>query len=1141
MSANKEPDELSHSFDRLTLVTNNPTTSKQLSSPSLSPLQSPSQNIENVQSHMHHEPPGALSRNHPTPRRIPSSASLKSSGRESTPSLQKKSSVSSLRSVKNSSTSPRPSLSRRSSSALLTSPAGTMRPKSPLTPPDLPPQPVIPTASSIAADYFKEELATHQSTDLQSKTLIVIQDACYGHRFSRPRTSKASLDLIVERPERLRASVLGLSTAYTRIAGRHEGGRFAPHPDLDPKGLPTPPFQIRKTSKSMPLNSAAVTHVHGNKWMEELKAMCEAAESRLASSGKELVRPNSSGKDDGSANQRRLHEGDLYLCPESLNAFEGALGGVCEGIDSVFTSRTTRRAFVCIRPPGHHCSSNYPSGFCWLNNVHVGITHAAMAHGLTHAAIIDFDLHHGDGSQAIAWEQNRKATSAHKNAAQHKKTSIGYFSLHDINSYPCEGGDEDKVRNASVCIENAHGQSVWNVHLEPWKSPSEFWQLYSSKYLILIEKARAFLRLHTQRLLDSPNGPQPKAAIFISAGFDASEWEGAGMQRHKVNVPTDFYAKFTADVVKLAEEQNLCVDGRVISVLEGGYSDRALLSGVLSHVSGLADTRGAAHTLESQCNGLASDMSNRLGLIDNADRTNSNHVDPPIFDTGWWSIPLLEELERLAYPQPELPARKPRGKNPPTYTSPTQASTAKVVTPTRERRYLSSQQSGDDTFIAPPLPPVDWATAAHEMSKALIPTDRQTMSCQHADLKVEPARTKRDRHTAANASELRSVGDRKHMQLRERKTKTSGGLDAQISGSSSRSQRRTTIAAAGDLPETPAQTPNKPAVSSGLEKTKRIASGTPHTTPRLSGMPVKDENTRNVPSRPSSRGRPPSSRPGSSKGMKKDDSLAAKKPRETTTSRPPLPNNRSSPKKRPTTASGIIRDRSPIGSKTEISSSLPANGGSKNSEIESLAAGVRKLNIKLKVPSPEENAARERKLAEERKKNVTGKPQTPRAPKTTTTTSTEKTSRANSVVSTSPSVESTDPVKPTISPEPLTQFKPSLTVTETPPASSSLAPQPWLTGATQSSPGPMETETPHNEKQFVSRSLEEYNGDNSPDPLSKSPPVSARITSHPQITVKPPPLPASRNKDQLPVFTSTSAIPFGPPRRVSQGEEPKRK
>ena len=130
-----------------------------------------------------------------------------------------------------------------------------------------------------------------------------------------------------------------------------------------------------------------------------------------------------------------------------------------------------------------------------------------------------------------------------------------------------------------------------------------------------VEKARIFLRHHTQRLRGIVNGPKPKGAIFISAGFDASEHEGAGMQRHSVNVPSEFYARFTRDIVQLAQEEGTGVDGRVISVLEGGYSDKALISGVLSHVSGLCHGQHVAATAVPKLtgDGLADEMA-RLNM-----------------------------------------------------------------------------------------------------------------------------------------------------------------------------------------------------------------------------------------------------------------------------------------------------------------------------------------------------------------------------------------------------------------------------------------------------------------------------------------------------------------------------------------------
>jgi histone deacetylase HOS3 len=627
-----------------------------------------------------------------------------------------------------------------------------------------PPEPQLPTAASIAAEHFQKEADLHQVVDLKSKTAVIVHDACYGHRFSRPRATKTYLSQIVERPERIRACVLGISAAYVRLGRRYAGERYAPHPDLDVHMLPPPPFQIRKTSRKLALSDSAVTNVHGTQWMADLKSMCDVAESRLALVGKELVKPPGP---DGESNGPSLHEGDLYLCSESLNAFEGALGGVCEGIDTVLGPGPTRRAFVCIRPPGHHCSADWPSGFCWINNVHVGISYAALNHGLTHAAILDFDLHHGDGSQEITWNHNYKATTAPRNAAPHKKTAIGYYSLHDINSYPCEAGDPDKVRNASVCLDGAHGQSIWNVHLDTWETEDQFWTLYQTKYLVLLDKARNFLRQHTQRLYANPTGPRPKAAIFISAGFDASEWESTGMQRHKVNVPTEFYARFTADVVRMSQEEGLGVDGRVISVLEGGYSDRALMSGVLSHISGLGS--------ESADNSLASAMDSGMNLSEMKPKDTlqqpSNHVE---YDKEWWSSPLLAEIEALVDPAP-----KPiKGERSSTLFNETNSFKAKKVN-IQDRKSFSSPGVGTRPNIPPP-PEVGWAIATHELSKILIPQHRQTKSCRPEELNAEASRQRRDRQVALDGGinpaiippppEVPNTEEKR--QLRVRKTKS---------------------------------------------------------------------------------------------------------------------------------------------------------------------------------------------------------------------------------------------------------------------------------------------------------------------------------------------------------------------------------
>lgn len=304
--------------------------------------------------------------------------------------------------------------SRRSSFAQIGSPTRARTGRSPLRSisPEPPGKP-IPTPQSVASDHFKAEIGIHHGPEptRRAETVVILQDACYGHRYSRPRASRPTLNSIVERPERIKACVLGVAAAYVRLGERHQDGSFPIYPETDVASLPSIPFRIQNSTRRLSLTSQTVTNVHGTKWMEELKIMCDTAEAKLAvnpkdagkDGGKELQRPDIDRGPDAEA-PRKFHEGDLYLCEESLNALEGALGGVCDAVDAVFRPQGPQRAFVAIRPPGHHCSASYPSGFCWINNVHVGIMHGVLSHGLTHAAIIDFDLHHGDGSQSIAWQ-----------------------------------------------------------------------------------------------------------------------------------------------------------------------------------------------------------------------------------------------------------------------------------------------------------------------------------------------------------------------------------------------------------------------------------------------------------------------------------------------------------------------------------------------------------------------------------------------------------------------------------------------------------------------------------------------------------------------------------------------------------------
>lgn len=1092
--------------------------------PPSSPIASPMAAHE-----VHATTPGPIHSRKTPLRRVPSSGSLGGNERPTTPTLRKRTSLGSLQGT-GGRTSPRSPAFRRTSSTLAASPSSTtMGARSNISPPAEKLSQLAPTAASIAHEYFKKELQMHDDgfgAVQEAQTVVILQDDCYGHRYSRPRTSRATLSTIVERPERIHASILGLATAYVRLGGRHAEGHAAPHPKRHPSYFPAGPFQIRKTSRRMSLRSPATTAIHGAKWMTELSAMCDAAESKLALGGKELTRSNTNAQTNGASQdeQSKLHEGDLYLCSGSLNALEGALGGVCEGVDAVFKEQGARRAFVCIRPPGHHCSGDMPSGFCWLNNVHVGIGHAAWTHGLTHAAIIDFDLHHGDGSQSITWAHNARLSSLPKNTPISKKTAIGYFSLHDINSYPCEMGDEEKVRNASLCIENAHGQSIWNIHLQSWKTDAEFWKLYQDRYSVVLSKARDFLRLHSDRIRQAPTHPKPKAAIFLSAGFDASEWETQGMQRHQANVPTDFYARFTRDVVMMAEEEGLGVDGRVISVLEGGYSDRALMSGVLSHVSGLTAATNPVRQ-RNISNGLGHEKGWRLGKPDINGDPLQNLEDVPrqsieALDTTWWSPPQLEEIETLINPPQSTAApKKQRNDSRPTYTSATQSYTAKIVSPTQGRRSFSGNGAHNHRTASPvsrgpspPPPAVDWATAAHELSKLLVPSDRETRSCKPEDLNAEATRARRDRQSSVGLPVGGPVNDLKRMQLRDRKVKPPQYTsDDEQPKPMSRADRRKTIADVSLLArniEPPIA--GHPSAAQPVQHVRRRSS----VTSSAGSMHAEKGSDFSLGSATDSQPR--------------REPLVVKKARAPAIPRPEIGKSKAI-RKQPASsvAPKSVGQPAPTQPSHEMDKvPLSENEELKNRDVDQLVSGITQMRIKLNVPPKEEYEARQ----------TMSKPAPRGRPKSTTA----KTAKAASptkakskAVKVAPAMIAEEPLTPRQLPQPAPCTGPT-------PGMPTPAPAPILP---ELGPAARESFHPPNTSfaappsstvsAFASDMLE--SGPFSAYTASKgmetsiAAPHPAPPTSSPNFAAPSTPMTAKRTRQDLPVFTSTSSISFGRP------------
>ena len=854
--------------------------------------------------------------------------------------------------------------------------------------------------------------------------------------------------------------------------------------------------------------------------MAELQELCEAAEAKLTLNGKELVRAKGTSRavDD---DKPELHAGDLYLCAESLNAFEGALGGVLDAVDLVFSSNGPRRCFACVRPPGHHCSSDYPSGFCWLNNVHVGISHGATSHGLTHAAIFDFDLHHGDGSQSITWDHNVKVSNLPKNAAISKKTKIGYFSLHDINSYPCEWGDEDKVRNASLCIENAHGQTIWNVHMQSWKTDAEFWELYNDRYAVLLTKMRAFLRSQNEKFHALGHGSKSKGAIFISAGFDGSEWEGHGMQRHAVNVPTDFYAKVTRDIVAMSDEEGLGVSGRVISVLEGGYSDRALMSGTLSHICGLTSTPSNDRLTETKAMLSASTTASATAKLNDTEQEVAPMPLPYLYD--WWSPGRLEEIENVVDLAPAAPvSRKPRGGPAPTYQTPTQSFVAKVVSPPTYQRSISgSMMTRPNPIPRPPTPPppdVEWTTASKELSQILIPQDRSTKSCKPEDLNAKATEARKNRQSLIGIVPEAPVEDMQKMQLRDRKAKQPvEAQDASRPASRASAARRRTIGGVEALEQDTTST------------SRRRVSVASSVLSNSDDLPTNNMNLQLEPFASTKPKAPPK----------------ARAPRKAPT-KPPVPRAPSTHKQ------GDVSQHQEGSTNGLVSKSQQ----SPDTEMASLASEVKKLSIKLNVPSREEYEAREA-----RKQAAAVGPKTTAIAKALAKTTTAKAPRKPAVKKTVK--ESGKPNKPSL------QSKTESHTAENSVTIAKSKVDPTLELPSKHAPldlvdqnvGPSVSWPGNDTSEFTSATYQDMAGLGSPppsfqapDPTAMTATVTAPMPSFPEFpapnvdlpalptpqvpaalplgTISAPPSTFSSPKpikqNNLPIFTSKSAIPFGP-------------
>ena len=226
-------------------------------------------------------------------------------------------------------------------------------------------------------------------------------------------------------------------------------------------------------------------------------------------------------------------DADTVMSPASGEAARRAAGAVAAAVDAVFGGEADN-AFCAVRPPGHHAEPRRPMGFCLFNNVVIGAERARRTHGLTRIAVIDFDVHHGNGTQA-AFESDG---------------DLFFGSTHQWPLYPGTG----------AASETGVGNIV-NAPLSPGTSSAGFRDAMESRMLPAL---RAF---------------RPEM-ILISAGFDAHRDDPLA----NLELVEDDYRWITTELSRLAGE--LC-DGRVVSTLEGGYDLRALGASAAAHVETL--------------------------------------------------------------------------------------------------------------------------------------------------------------------------------------------------------------------------------------------------------------------------------------------------------------------------------------------------------------------------------------------------------------------------------------------------------------------------------------------------------------------------------------------------------------------------
>ncbi|MBO9097490.1 MULTISPECIES: histone deacetylase family protein [unclassified Rhizobium] len=234
--------------------------------------------------------------------------------------------------------------------------------------------------------------------------------------------------------------------------------------------------------------------------------------------------------EDGEGQINQL-EADTYASPKSLQAALTGVGAAMAAVDDVFTGAADN-VFVASRPPGHHAEKNKAMGFCFFNNAAIAARHAQRTYGAERVAIVDWDVHHGNGTQDIFWDD----------------PSVLFCSTHQMPLYPGSGAKTETGGKGTIV----------NAPLSPNSGSDHFREAFKSRVLPALDDFRPDL-------------------IIISAGFDAHHRDPLA----QINLTGEDFDWATGRVLEMADKS---AKNRVVSLLEGGYDLEGLAESAGLHI-----------------------------------------------------------------------------------------------------------------------------------------------------------------------------------------------------------------------------------------------------------------------------------------------------------------------------------------------------------------------------------------------------------------------------------------------------------------------------------------------------------------------------------------------------------------------------